>query len=325
MLFRLTTTASIHDEVRRLLHDLLAESIASLTNPGEGEQFDISIHSARKNGKRLRAVLRLARPLLSPETFQLENDCYRDTSRQLAPLRDNWVMVETIDKLGDNWPAIRAQLVANYERERENFVADWVGLGNVTTVLQAAQARISQLPLVAVEEAWLFEGVRRTYRAGQRLMSAAYLTADPHLFHEWRKQVKYLWHQHELLHEVWPALMGEAAEAFHILSSLLGDAHDLVVLEQTVTLLAASLPADELLDLVRHLRQRQGELETAARPLGQRLFAETPRAFAQRLAAYWHLWQTEARGELPALPLPSFASTAQEEAQTPQDDNQQPE
>lgn len=293
MLFRLTTTASIHDEVRRLLHELLDESIASLTNPGEGEQFDISIHSARKNGKRLRAVLRLARPFLTPATFQDENSCYRDTSRQLAPLRDNWVMVETIDKLGGTWPTIRTQLVANYEQEREAFVADWVGLGNVTTVLQAAQARVSELPLVAVEEEWLFEGVRRTYRAGQRLMWAAYITADPHLFHEWRKQVKYLWHQHELLYEVWPALMSEAAEAFHILSSLLGDAHDLVVLEQTVTATATSLPADEVADLLRHLRLRQRELETAAWPLGQRLFAETPRAIAQRLAAYWQVRQAE--------------------------------
>jgi CHAD domain-containing protein len=202
-------------------------------------------------------------------------------------------MVETIDKLGGAWPTIRTQLVANYERERETFVADWVGLGNVTTVLQAAQARASQLPLEAVKQAWLFEGVRRTYRAGQRLMGDAYATADPHLFHEWRKQVKYLWHQHELLHEVWPALMGEAAEAFHVLSSLLGDAHDLVVLEQTVATMATSLPADEVADLLRHLRQRQRELETAARPLGQRLFAETPRAFAQRLAVYWQVRQAE--------------------------------
>jgi hypothetical protein len=35
-------------------------------------------------------------------------------------------------------------------------------------------------------------------------------------------------------------------------------------------------------------------LEGKARPLGSRLFAEKPRAFAQRLAAYWQLWRVEA-------------------------------
>ena len=299
MAFRLTPTESVPHGVARVFQEVLAESLAALNNPGEGAQFDASIHTARKNGKRLRAVLRLARPFLPPDVYQQENTCFRDTSRQLAPLRDGWVMVETLDKLGENgrWPVIRAQLLAVYEQERIRFVADTDCVAQVTAELTAAQARLAQLPAAHPPDLWLFEGIRRTYRTGQQLMWAALATGEAHLYHEWRKQVKYLWHQHELLEGVWPHLMREAAEAWHTLSSLLGDAHDLVVLQETVLALGEIVPTAEVADLLPLLAETQALLEAKARPLGGRLLAETPRAFAQRLAAYWQLWLVETAQE----------------------------
>ena len=57
------------------------------------------MHEARKDMKKLRALLRLARGELGEEIFGRENACFRDAARELAGTRDADVMLETLDAL----------------------------------------------------------------------------------------------------------------------------------------------------------------------------------------------------------------------------------
>ena len=123
-------------------------------------------------------------------------------------------------------------------------------------------------------------------------MATAYNDPTPENFHEWRKQVKDLWYQTRLLKSLWPELITPLADQTHDLADDLGDLHDLDELQRTLSerqeLFQNKKERQLLWDLIDH---RSAELKARARPLGERLYAEKPPAFSQRLAGYWQVWQ----------------------------------
>ncbi len=60
---------------------------------------DDAVHAARKDLKKLRALLRLARAGLGEETFVRENTALRDAGRALSAMRDAQVLVQAFDGL----------------------------------------------------------------------------------------------------------------------------------------------------------------------------------------------------------------------------------
>jgi hypothetical protein len=71
-------------------------------------------------------------------------------------------------------------------------------------------------------EEWHVIGIRfeAVYASGRYGMERTRKDPAPELFHEWRKDTKYLWHQLQMLEPLWPGLLGESAD-------YLGDDHDL--------------------------------------------------------------------------------------------------
>ena len=113
--------------------------------------------------------------------------------------------------------------------------------------------------------------------------------------------MKDLWYQSRLLADVCgPAIAGQAKDA-HALADLLGDEHDLAVLDQT---LAHGLPAPVDVDGVRELiAHRREELRAEALWLGARVYAEKPKAFRRRMRRTW-------RASRPAAPVPASSPAA---------------
>lgn len=284
--------------IKRILLEQIDINIALLMTPGDDP--DIAVHEARKNIKRLRAALRLVRGVLDPEVYHRENICFRDAGRQLAPLRDSAVLVETIDALReqfglapDAFAFIRDQLVAAQMQQRQTLLYKKKVPTAVAAILDAARTRIAAIELPGDDFTIFADGLERVYRSGRKRMQAAYAhPQDAHRFHDWRKRVKYLWHHSEILQLVWPVVMDRMAEELHKISSLLGDAHDLAVLQETIQAQPQKFGASEEIDqLFVLVEQRRVELETAAYPYGQRMYAESPKAFVKRIATYYAVWQ----------------------------------
>ena len=125
-------------------------------------------------------------------------------------------------------------------------------------------------------------------------MNLAYLHPSPENFHEWRKRVKYLWHQVEVLLLIQPEILTEMANELHALSDYLGEDHDLAVLRNTI--LTAPIYADwesEALLFVQIIDQERLVLEKYALALGGRLFSFTPKKFIRRMKTYWRTWECE--------------------------------
>lgn len=251
-----------------------------------------AVHDARKDLKKARSLLRLARPGLPKEAYRAENDAMRDVARRLSDVRDADVMVETADALAKRFagalpkralPIVRRRFVLAARRSRA--AADEAISEDLLGELAAIEARAAEWPLEDCDRGVLRAGATVAYARGRDRLAIA--EADPSVFnlHEWRKRVKDLWYHARLLEGAFPALLEAYGEAAHALSDLLGDDHDLAVLVDRIAegTWPPSVDGPALIGLAH---QRRAELQTEAFALGHKIYAERPKAFSRRLGAY---------------------------------------
>jgi CHAD domain-containing protein len=284
------------EAVKRVIVEEIDGIIALLTDP-EGDQ-DTAVHESRKSLKRIRAALRLVRAEIGEAVFCHENAIYRDTGRQIAILRDSAVMVETLDLIrtqnavsltAESFELVRQRLVEQKEETRQNFMQQTAFIPHMVETLAEARQHVAGLPIQHQDFRAYKGGVKRVYQRGRLWMERAYKDGNsPQKFHEWRKQVKYLWHHMEFFQPIWPALFETLANEMHQLSDYLGETHDAAVLAAYIQENKGNFVDEpELTLLLTTLSKRQQALETVAQPLGRQLYAERPEAFTERLAAYW--------------------------------------
>ncbi len=289
---------NIGGAVQRICVERLGYAIDVLKNPlverNEG------VHEARKALKRVRAMIRLVRDTVGYQAYRQENVVLRDTARLLAPARDGFVLVRTLDGLleryrGELGPgafaALRRRLAL---REQETFatVADGSQvLIDVITTLGCSRRRFAAWdPAATLPDRFdsISEGLLRVYRRGHSAHVAASRRPSTAVFHEWRKRVKYLRYQMETLVPLWSLVIGATAASLDELGELLGDEHDLARLAEIADTQPASLAEATERRLLRAiLAQERRERWAAAGELGSRLYAETPKDFVRRVGAYW--------------------------------------
>ena len=264
---------------------------------------DEHIHEARKATKRLRALVRLVRRELGDEGYALENQYYRDAGQRLSGLRDAAVLVETLDRLveylGSDVPKsrfarVRGWLVERRDRAYSQAASSDRAIQEVIADLAPARERLEHWNLQC--EGWkgLRAGLQRIYARGRRDFAAAYALPSDEAFHDWRKQVKYLWYHTQIVQNIWPSVMQALAEELDQLGELLGQDHDLAVLRTTVL---AEFPkagaTATLLALERRIDEVRSRMQARARLLAERIYLERPREFSRRLRGYWRVWQAE--------------------------------
>lgn len=259
-----------------------------------------AVHDVRKRLKKVRAVLRLARSEIGEALYARENVRYRDLGRLLAPVRDSHTRLVAARGLLDGHRALRDHAAFRdvetlLQAERSEHAARFAG-GEVRrralSALREAEGRPSEWPLDDPSFESLRPGLLRIYRQGRARMEAACAEPSPDRFHDWRKRAKYLGYQLRILEPAWPAVLKSTTEALRDMTALLGEAHDLSELETAVQGLEAPFsngPQRELLsDLVAG---RCAALHAGARTLGDRVYAEEPEAFVERIASYWSAWR----------------------------------
>ena len=299
--YRLTREESAADGVRRVAA-ARAEKAAKRLREAGGEDRAAAIHGARKDLKKVRAVLRLVRDELGKKAYRAENRRYRDAGRLLAESRDAGVKLETLAALRGHFgaafpaslaPAWAAALEADRGRiEGASAAAETEQTEEAAAAITAAAARIPAWELGAGSWALIEPGLTRSYRGGREALARSRRHGSAANVHELRKRVKDLWYQLRLLHDAWPAPLRASAAEAHLLTELLGDHHDLAVL-------AADLRSRQGLDANRGraeelIAARQDELLHEALALGARLYAEKPKHFRRRMRAYWRAWKAPA-------------------------------
>jgi CHAD domain-containing protein len=126
----------------------------------------------------------------------------------------------------------------------------------------------------------------RSYRACRKHWKAVREDAGAEAAHEWRKRIKALSAQIGLLRSEIGAESAAQRDALIALGERLGDHQDLTVLEGAIVD-EPSVPGEERKLLEGLIEAERRAIRRFALAEGERLLAEAPEDFAQRLSAGW--------------------------------------
>jgi CHAD domain-containing protein len=309
MSFELRKNESIRKGIRRIVRKQLKSARDSL-NDSTGEDLDERIHSVRKSLKRVRAVVRLVRYSIGDSAYRIENDSLRDAARPLAEVRDAKILIATLDKLKKDshdavkitlFTAARKSLVENKDEVVNKIRRDETAFSATENTIDEAIERVDEWSDLRGDWQSLGKGVKDVYRQGRKAFDAVKLARTVENLHEWRKQVKYLRHQLELLAPTWPKVVGELAKQAEELGELLGEDHDLAVLHCQ---LSQSVHNDDKPDselLTSLIESRRKAIQSEAIPKGELLYRDRPKQFERRLKAYWQKWAQRGQKKLAAV------------------------
>lgn len=294
--YRLKRKEAPAEGVRRIALGRTDKALERLEGIDEDE-LAVAIHGARKDLKKLRALLRLARDELGKKKLRAENRRYRDAGRLLAAGRDAEVKLETVTSLEHRFAGLPKGAVERWEgaleAERDELAAamrkDEEGrIAKAIETIEGGRRKIRDWPLRADSWALVGPGLAKSYGEGRRALAEVLGDPSPENVHEWRKRAKDHWYQLRIVHDAWPELLGETVDRVHELTDLLGDHHDLAVLADD---LRARADLGDRGALEAAIGKRQEELLGPALDLGQRLYAEKPKAFRRRIERYWLAWR----------------------------------
>jgi CHAD domain-containing protein len=293
MAYRFQPQGHVPDELRRCAREQLDRAIVQLTDRVSDDPVK-AVHDARKALKQERSLLRLARGTMTRAERRRENAALRHAGRMLSGTRDAEVMLQALDRLAERFAgqlpqstfdAIRGPLTAERDQARQRLLESGLA-GAVAAELRTVRSRVEGWSLKG--EGWkaLEPGLHRSYRRGRRALRRAGSRPTVASLHEWRKRTKDLWYHLRLLKASAPGIVGGYADDAHALSDVLGDDHDLALLNEVLRSRAGELAVDldAVIELIDHRRE---QLQADAMRLGERVYAERPKPLSRRLRRYW--------------------------------------
>jgi adenylate cyclase len=294
--FHLKHKESIADGLLRVQNEQLNIAIQELSR--RDDDLDGAIHEVRKAIKKVRSVLRLMRQAL-PALYRKENCELQQVGRKLSELRDAQALIESLANLEKRYEKELAGVeLSPIQRElaqRKVRVSQTVGsteqLAQFTAKLTEIQTRLKGADMKPVDAAALTKALAKTVKRARMAHGAAFDEGTPEAFHEWRKRVKDFRYQLDLLHKLWPDVLGAFTDSAKSLEQRLGDHHNLDVLHQTLS----DTPDDfgrgkTLRKLFQVIELDRERLQDDADSCGRLLFTDKPSAWVKRLNACWASW-----------------------------------
>lgn len=284
-------------EARKILRRQIDKGLKGLESR---RVSDDRIHRARKQIKMARATLRLLRDGLPSKEYRAENRRLRDAAKPLSEARDALVLKNAFEHILANTrgrglrdDALEVErMLANDQLKAHRRVASRRGIPHSRRLLHKAHTRASGWHFG--KEGWsiIGAGLRRIYRQGRDALKAVQTAPSDTGFHEWRKKVKYLRYQVQLLRPISPRPLAALAQELHRLSDSLGDDHDLVVLRSKLKVTGAPLKNKHARQaILTKLAHERASLQRKALHAGVRIYAEPAALFCSRLRQHWRDWR----------------------------------
>ncbi len=283
----------------RLARLLAREALRHIEHPENMDRTD-DIHQVRVQCKRLRALMRLFKPVTDKEVLTQENGRLRDAARALSDFRDAFVAGETLKRVFEDTAPKQMQDAAVMLGVTHGGLKRMRNLDmcfkNAAEDLREMVAALRMLPLEVKGWAAVAPGLQMSYAKSQALYLKCRKKRTEHLaecFHDWRKRVKDLAYQLEFLDNVEPTVVRFTRKEFRRLGTLLGEDHDYVVFAHQVRERERHYEHLATFQPVRkRLRRRLKELREKEFALAGQLLAETPEAWIARMAELWRQWKS---------------------------------
>ncbi len=261
-------------------------------------EAEYAVHEIRKTMKRLRAVLHLTRFAIGEERFNTENNRLREVTFLLTSLRKSAAHVSTFNSVAETGifkgqtQAVNELKEYLFNKKKEEYDKLYMKQHALEICYQHLSEIKAMQPLIVAVNAddlkkeIFLKGMRRTYKTGCKRLHLALSDSSIDNNHNFRKSVKYLWYQMQLLKNLWPGVLGRYIIALDSIGERLGTEHDLAELEMEITNNKILNPTalEKIrsgIGLIRKKNQQQ------AWPIAMKVYAESPGAFTRRINAYW--------------------------------------
>lgn len=278
------------EAIRRINLELRAHIIALIHETSS--DVDATVHEIRKSIKKLRAVLRLARPALKKPVFRRTDRALRNFAREISGARDSAVMVKTFDCLTDHYRPFldTGELVpvrqALQDRHVQAMAAiqERLAMNDLEAAFIRLELRLEDAEDVRITPATLSAAVRDIYRRGRKLHQLLMQNPETEFSHGLRRQAKYLWYQLRVLEKLLPEEEQSLVKQLDELCELLGDDNDMAVLIAHLGskpgICCNRVQAELLCSLAE---TRRISLLSAALRLTERIYARRPNEFVAAL------------------------------------------
>lgn len=252
-----------------------------------------NVHQARLQFKRARALVRMARFGLDKEDSQRLNHFFRDQGKALSSLRDLEVMLNVLKTILIEIPAgeehsllthFRARLMDQRKKLQKNDHED-KARKEVIHRLTRMQREIASLEPLGGSPGAFLTGVRVGFDACRKRFHDLRNHPNDQALHNWRKQVKFLWYQMELLAGLWPVRFNAWISDLKTLSQGLGRHHDLVLLETALLAFLENETEKKLTLTLAKIREEKESLTTETLSLGRKFFAAKGTCLYRQLEA----------------------------------------
>ncbi|MAX25533.1 MAG: hypothetical protein CMJ19_13615 [Phycisphaeraceae bacterium] len=262
------------------------------------------IHDLRTTGKRLRAWGRLMRDVWGDETWRTADHWVRDMCRLLAGSRDQHVQQQTLNQLAqvsqdrektktmgsvailqERWATCDVQ-----DDQQDNPQPDWQ---RIADLLSFAYEHWLNHPMddltLKQQQRHLAKRLEHTYAKARRLgkqVQADAPNSDAVLCHRFRKWVKHLLYQLELLAEYNPEnkKLNKLRSKLKTIADDLGDHHDLAELSDQIHERTNELDDKAVKRVVKLMRQQQSDLLTHAMKKFRQVFEEKSETWVKGLS-----------------------------------------
>jgi CHAD domain-containing protein len=167
-----------------------------------------SIHQMRKHIKRIRALLRLLGNTFGKRRLKTENRRFRDMARLFAFQRDEDAQFETFERLTPrlinafpdvDFQQCRAVLISRQHKAVEQSIKNQAK--SAQKMLVKARKAITDVPLKVTHQL-LRKHFKQTSKQARHAFTLAMNEPVEERFHEWRKSIKDLLYQSELLKKI---------------------------------------------------------------------------------------------------------------------------
>jgi CHAD domain-containing protein len=292
MAYRLKLKEPLVKGVRRIASEQLANAAARLQSDADTET---SVHEARKCLKRTRALLRLVRPGLGEARFRELNQRLRDVARALSAARDRDVVRRLLTQIADGKPSqaraaqrFLAALDATSTAAPEPAQAGR-DIAEAAREIEAVQRGLDDIGLDPPGIDTIVAGLTKCHRSGRKALERALEhPEDEEALHDLRKSAQAYWRQMILMQHAWPEACLARAGAAKVVADLLGQDHDVALLESVLAGPEASaLSRSDHGVLSRACKARHGELRSIALPKAQLLFIEKSESLGERMRELW--------------------------------------
>lgn len=308
MPYKLLLSEEVTPAIRRMVLEQLNRARRELSST---QNMQAGVHKSRTCLKRVRSLVRLARPIIGEELFRSENKTYRDLARALARPREAGALLETVLKfearedLQNFSPLLEATktLIIKDKLSIESEL-EIVSLAALVETLDASITRWKKMPLPSAGFDKLAHGFGQTYQRGRVSLKVALGEKDSFYLHEWRKDVQQTWRHMQILTLIWPDDIMPRIRLAQEISKLLGTEHDITELTAYMKIHRKKIfkhPGAK-----KHYRDFKEVTKIIRRDLclhaaerGRRLYAYDAKSLSKAMTIYWRT--SKAMQPMPSL------------------------